>query len=107
MISWKKHLPIFNKIKKNQDKEQDNCLPDIFGYLCLWFSFIGALGVMFQYGIGVKCDVQAAFECLKEASAKGNVYAQGNLAMHYYHQKLYNQACQIAKRYTLCIIIIN
>lgn len=61
------------------------------------FESQGALGVMFEYGIGVERDVQAAFECLKGASKKGNVYAQGNLAMHYYHQKLYNQACEIAR----------
>ena len=54
--------------------------------------------MMFEYGVGVPCDVQAAFECLKGASEKGNVYAQGNLAMHYYRQKLYNQAFEIAER---------
>ena len=53
---------------------------------------------MFEYGVGVQVDVQAAFECLKGASEKGNIYAQGNLAMHYYRQKLYNQAFEIAER---------
>ena len=53
---------------------------------------------MFEYGVGIRRDVQTAFECLKAASEKGNIYAQGNLAMHYYRQKLYNQAYEIAER---------
>jgi TPR repeat protein len=60
------------------------------------------LGVFFEYGIGTKRDIQAAFECLKGASERGNVYAQGNLAMHYYRQKLYNQASEIAERLINC-----
>lgn len=59
---------------------------------------VGALGVMFEYGIGTPRDVQAAFQCLKGASEKGNIYAQGNLAMHYFRQKLYNQAFEIAEK---------
>lgn len=62
------------------------------------FSFSGALGVMFEYGIGVRRDGEAAFKCLKEAAARGNVYAQGNLAVHYYRRKLLNKAADVAKR---------
>lgn len=61
-----------------------------------WFS--GALGVMFEYGIGVRKDREEAFKCLKEAAARGNVYAQGNLAVHYYRRKLLNKAADVAKR---------
>ena len=58
----------------------------------------GALGVMFEYGIGVPRDGEAAFKCLKEAAARGNVYAQGNLAIHYFRRKLLNKAADVAKR---------
>ena len=54
--------------------------------------------MIFEYGVGTKRDVQAAFEFLKAASEKGNIYAQGNLAVHYYRLKLYNQAFEIAER---------
>lgn len=58
----------------------------------------GALGVMFEYGIGVDQNIQSAFECLKGAAIRGNVYAQGNLAVHYYRRKLFNKAADVAKR---------
>lgn len=54
--------------------------------------------MMFEYGIGVQKDREAAFKCLKEAAARGNVYAQGNLAVHYYRRKLLNKAADVAKR---------
>ena len=54
---------------------------------------------MFEYGIGVRRDGQAAFKCLKESAARGNVYAQGNLAVHYFRRKLFNKAANVAKRY--------
>ncbi|KAK2572536.1 LRP2-binding protein [Acropora cervicornis] len=57
----------------------------------------GALGVMFEYGIGVRRNGEAAFKCLKEAAARGNVYAQGNLAVHYFRRKLLNKAADLAK----------
>ncbi|XP_001634827.2 LRP2-binding protein [Nematostella vectensis] len=57
----------------------------------------GALGVMFEYGIGVPMNIQSAFECLKGAAIRGNVYAQGNLAVHYYKRKLFNKAADVAK----------
>lgn len=59
----------------------------------------GALGVMFEYGIGVEQNIQSAFECLKGAAVRGNVYAQGNLAVHYYRRKLFNKAADVAKRF--------
>ena len=65
------------------------------------FLLIGALGVMFEYGIGVRRDGEAAFKCLKEAAARGNVYAQGNLAVHYFRRKLLNKAADVAKRYKI------
>ena len=66
----------------------------------------GALGVMYEYGIGVRRDGEAAFKCLKEAAARGNVYAQGNLAVHYYRRKLLNKAADVAKRCHIHIIVI-
>ena len=56
---------------------------------------------MFEYGIGVRRDGEAAFKCLKEAAARGNVYAQGNLAVHYFRRKLWNKAADVAKRYLI------
>ena len=53
---------------------------------------------MFEYGIGVRRNGEAAFKCLKEAAARGNVYAQGNLAVHYFRRKLLNKAADLAKR---------
>lgn len=71
--------------------------------LLCWLKLVlclisGALGVMFEYGIGVRRDGEAAFKCLKEAAARGNVYAQGNLAVHYFRRKLLNKAADLAKR---------
>lgn len=57
----------------------------------------GALGVMFEYGIGVRHNSESAFKCLKGAAARGNVYAQGNLAVHYFRRKLLNKAADLAK----------
>ena len=64
-----------------------------------FYLVVGALGVMFEYGIGVRPDRQAAFNCLKEAAARGNVYAQGNLAVLYFRRKLLNKAADVARRY--------
>ncbi|XP_067104412.1 LRP2-binding protein [Osmerus mordax] len=58
----------------------------------------GALGVMFLYGRGVRQDPEAALDCLKEASERGNVYAQAHLVAYYYHRKLYTRAVTLAKR---------
>ncbi|XP_043925090.1 LRP2-binding protein isoform X2 [Protopterus annectens] len=57
----------------------------------------GALGVMYLYGFGIKKDIQSAMECLKEASERGNIYAQSQLAVCYYKQKLYTKAAELAK----------
>ena len=67
--------------------------------MLLFYLVVGALGVMFEYGIGGRPDRQAAFKCLKEAAARGNVYAQGNLAVLYFRRKLLNKAADVAKRY--------
>ncbi|XP_061170542.1 LRP2-binding protein-like [Saccostrea echinata] len=58
----------------------------------------GALGVMYEYGIGVKQDADSAYVCLKEASDRGNVYAMGNLVANYYRRKLYTKAADLAAR---------
>ena len=71
----------------------------VFSTVILFYLVVGALGVMFEYGIGVRPDRQAAFKCLKEAAARGNVYAQGNLAVLYFRRKLLNKAADVAKRY--------
>ncbi|XP_033119477.1 LRP2-binding protein-like [Anneissia japonica] len=58
----------------------------------------GALGVMYELGQGCRKNSDSAFECLKEASERGNVYAMGNLASHYYSKKLYTKAAETAAR---------
>ena len=70
----------------------------LFIYLFVFSYISGALGVMFEYGIGVKKNSRSAFKCLKESAMRGNVYAQGNLAVHYYKRKLFNKAADVAKR---------
>ncbi|PIK41401.1 putative LRP2-binding protein [Apostichopus japonicus] len=61
----------------------------------------GALGVMYQTGQGVRRDFDSAFECLKEASERGNVYAMGHLVGHFYGTKMYTKAAELALRLTL------
>ncbi|XP_072904247.1 LRP2-binding protein [Hemitrygon akajei] len=58
----------------------------------------GALGLMYLTGQGIRKDVQSACECLKEASSRGNVYAQGHLAAYLYSRKMYNSAAELACR---------
>ncbi|XP_074642385.1 LRP2-binding protein-like isoform X2 [Tubulanus polymorphus] len=58
----------------------------------------GALGVMYLYGLGVKKDVDSAFECLRESSDRGNVYAMGHLIQYYYHHKLFTKTAEMAFR---------
>lgn len=55
----------------------------------------GALGVMYMFGLGVNKNVESAFECLKEASDRGNVYAMGNLVALYYQRKLFTKASDL------------
>lgn len=58
----------------------------------------GALGVMYEHGIGAARDTDAAYTCLKGAADRGNVYAMGNLVAHYYRRKLYTKAADLASR---------
>ncbi|KAJ8026252.1 LRP2-binding protein [Holothuria leucospilota] len=61
----------------------------------------GALGVMYHTGQGVRRDADSAFECLKEAADRGNVYAMGHLVAHFYATKMYTKAAELALRLTL------
>ena len=56
---------------------------------------------MYLYGLGVRKDPDSAFVCLREASARGNVYAMGNLVTYYYRRKLYTKAQELAARFVL------
>ncbi|KAL3863322.1 hypothetical protein ACJMK2_005084 [Sinanodonta woodiana] len=58
----------------------------------------GALGVMYEYGVGVRRDTDSAYICLKGAADEGNVYAMGALVAHYYRRKLYTKAADLASR---------
>ncbi|CAH1257626.1 LRP2BP [Branchiostoma lanceolatum] len=58
----------------------------------------GALGVMYEHGQGKRRDPNSAFECLKEASERGSVYAMGNLVAHYFNRKLYTKAADLAAK---------
>ncbi|ESO98363.1 hypothetical protein LOTGIDRAFT_84170, partial [Lottia gigantea] len=58
----------------------------------------GALGVMYENGIGCKKDPDSGYICLKEASDRGNVYAMGNLIAHYYRRKLFSKSGALALR---------
>ncbi|KAM4807580.1 LRP2-binding protein [Rhinophrynus dorsalis] len=58
----------------------------------------GVLGVMYLKGQGIRKDLQSAMECLKAASERGNLYAQGNLVGYYYQRKLYTMAVELAKK---------
>ncbi|XP_069487612.1 LRP2-binding protein [Ambystoma mexicanum] len=56
-----------------------------------------ALGVMYLHGYGIRKNIASAIECLKEAAARGNVYAQGYLVKFYYARKMYRKAAELAK----------
>lgn len=58
----------------------------------------GALGVMYELGIGARKEVNSAMECYKEAAERGNVYAMGHLVKCYYTRKLYTKAADLASR---------
>ena len=60
--------------------------------------YAGILGVMYMMGQGIKKDLQNALECLKGASERGNIYAQGRLVQLFYERKLYTKACDLARR---------
>lgn len=55
----------------------------------------GALGVMYMFGLGIGKNIESAFECLKEAADRGNVYAMGNLVALYYERKLFTKASDL------------
>uniref|UniRef100_UPI00398F897D LRP2-binding protein isoform X2 n=1 Tax=Pristiophorus japonicus TaxID=55135 RepID=UPI00398F897D len=57
----------------------------------------GALGLLYLTGQGIRKDVQSALECLKAASRRGNVYAQGHLVACLYSRKLYNNTVELAQ----------
>ncbi|CAK8698292.1 unnamed protein product [Clavelina lepadiformis] len=58
----------------------------------------GVLGVMYMEGHGITKDESSAYECLKEAAERGNVYAQGRLVQLFYRKKLYTKASDLARR---------
>jgi len=58
----------------------------------------GSLGVMYLHGLGTKKNPDSAFVCLREAAARGNVYAMGNLVTYYYQRKLYTKTAELAAR---------
>ena len=53
---------------------------------------------MYEYGIGVRQNIDSAYVCLKGAADRGNVYAMGNLVANYYRRKLYTKAADLASR---------
>ena len=68
----------------------------------------GALGVIYEHGIGVKKNLETSFKCFKSAAEKGNVYAMGNLAVMYYRNKMFNNASDVARRLVfvfLCCVV--
>ncbi|XP_030048511.1 LRP2-binding protein [Microcaecilia unicolor] len=58
----------------------------------------GALGVMYLHGLGVRKDMESAVGCLKQASERGNVYAQGYLVSYYYKRKMFITTVELATR---------
>jgi TPR repeat protein len=64
----------------------------------MYICYTGAVGVMYEYGVGVRSNKDSAYVCLKEASDRGNVYAMGNLVANYYKRKLYTKAADLASR---------
>ena len=57
---------------------------------------LGALGVMYDHGLGTTSDKKEAFQLLKEASDRGSVYATASLVAHYFNRRLYSKAVQTA-----------
>ena len=54
---------------------------------------------MYMEGLGIQKSESSAYECLKEAAERGNVYAQGRLVQLYYKKKLFTKASDLAHRY--------
>lgn len=69
----------------------------MFFHLIIIF-YAGALGVMYMYGMGIKKNMESAFECLSEASQRGNVYAMGHMIAFYYNRKLYTKCVDMSSR---------
>jgi TPR repeat protein len=59
---------------------------------------LGALGVMYEHGLGTTSDKKEAFQLLKEACDRGSVYAIASLVAHYFNRRLYTKAVQTAIR---------
>ena len=53
---------------------------------------------MYFEGRGIQRSESSAYECLKEAAERGNVYAQGRLVQLYYKKQLYTKASDLARR---------
>jgi len=53
---------------------------------------------MYLEGKGIRKSESSAYECLKEAAERGNVYAQGRLVQLYYQKRLYTKASDLARR---------
>lgn len=58
----------------------------------------GILGVMYYEGQGIAKSESDAYDCLKEAAERGNIYAQGRLVQLFHSRKLYTKACDLARR---------
>nr|XP_033814716.1 LRP2-binding protein [Geotrypetes seraphini] len=58
----------------------------------------GVLGVMYMNGLGVRKNMETAVGCLKRASERGNVYAQGYLVSYYYKRKMFITTVELATR---------
>eukprot|EP00794_Sanderia_malayensis_P005272 gene5272-5938_t len=61
-----------------------------------------ALGVMYNFGLGISKNANLSYQCFKQAADRGNIYAIGNLSFYYYRQKLYNNAVDFSQR-VICI----
>lgn len=57
-----------------------------------------ALGMMYAYGMGVEKSKEHSFKCFKSAAKRGSIYAMGNLALNYYQNKMFRNACAVAKK---------
>ena len=58
----------------------------------------GALGAIYYYGIGVKQDMEAAYETLTNSSERGNVYSMGLLSYYYFRNKFFAKAYDLSKK---------
>lgn len=53
---------------------------------------------MYLEGLGIQQSEESALECLREASQRGNVYAQGKLVQFYYIKRLFTKSSDLARR---------